>query len=101
MKVIAQIVTLQLADTFVISRESQDEAEVVQVEIEHGGVSGFGEGAPIERYAESAQSALAYVEANADALGGDPWALDAVHARLPAGEEAAPSANDASPPCTC
>ena len=56
MKVSARIVALRLSETFVISRESQDEAEVVQVEIEHGGVSGFGEGAPIGRYSESAQS---------------------------------------------
>ena len=33
MKLTARIATLQLAETFVISRESQDEAEVVQVEI--------------------------------------------------------------------
>ena len=34
-----------------IARESQDAAEVVQVEVRHGDVSGFGEAAPIERYA--------------------------------------------------
>src|SRR5437870_2174602 len=96
MKLTARIATLQLAETFVISRESQDEAEVVQVEIEHDGVSGFGEGAPIARYSESAQSALAYVEENAQAVGDDPWALDAIHARLPAGEQAARSALDAA-----
>ena len=49
---------MQLAETFTISRGSEDEADVVQVEIEHDGVSGFGEAAPIERYAESAESAL-------------------------------------------
>jgi L-alanine-DL-glutamate epimerase-like enolase superfamily enzyme len=80
----------------VISRESMEVAEVVQVEIRHGKVSGFGEGAPIERYGESAESALAYVEENGDALGDDPWALDAVESRLPHEQFAARSALDAA-----
>ena len=73
----AQAVTLRLAETFVISRESADEAEVVQVEVRHGDVSGFGEAAPIERYDETAASALAWLEDVA--LGDDPWALDQIH----------------------
>ena len=52
----ARIVTLRLAETFVISRESSDEDDVVQVELRHDGVTGFGEGAPIERYARSKRS---------------------------------------------
>jgi L-alanine-DL-glutamate epimerase-like enolase superfamily enzyme len=95
-ELVARIVTVPLAETFVISRESQDEAELLQVEIRHGGVSGFGEGAPIERYAQSAESALTYVEANAGALGDDPWALDEIHARLPSGEPAGRAAVDAA-----
>ena len=47
MEATARIATLELAETFVISRESQDTAEVVQVELTHEGVTGFGEGAPI------------------------------------------------------
>jgi L-alanine-DL-glutamate epimerase-like enolase superfamily enzyme len=89
-----RIETLRLAQTFVISRESQDEAEVVQVELRHGGVSGFGEAAPIERYDESAQSALAWLEGLE--LGDDPWALDEIEARLPPGEQAARAAVDAA-----
>ena len=96
MEVTARIATLKLAETFVISRESQDEVDVVQVEIRREGVSGFGEGAPIDRYGESGQSALEYVEANASAIGDDPWALDEIHARLPGGEQAARSAIDAA-----
>jgi L-alanine-DL-glutamate epimerase-like enolase superfamily enzyme len=95
-EVTARIATLKLAETFVISRESQDEVDVVQVEIRREGVSGFGEGAPIDRYGESGQSALEYVEANASAIGDDPWALDEIHARLPGGEQAARSAIDAA-----
>ncbi|HUZ15603.1 MAG TPA: dipeptide epimerase [Gaiellaceae bacterium] len=96
MEVSARIVTLELAETFVISRESSDTTESVIVELRHSGVSGFGEAAPIERYAESAQSALAYVEEHADALGDDPFALDDVFERLPAREFAARAALDAA-----
>jgi L-alanine-DL-glutamate epimerase-like enolase superfamily enzyme len=92
----ARIETLELAETFVISRESADTAEVVQVEIRHGEVSGFGEGAPIDRYGESAESALAYVEEHADALGDDPFALDHIEDRLEPREWAARSAIDAA-----
>jgi L-alanine-DL-glutamate epimerase-like enolase superfamily enzyme len=90
----ARIVTLQLAQTFVISRESQDEAEVVQAELRLGDLVGYGEAAPIERYDESAPSALAYLE-QLDP-GDDPWALDELFARLPPGEQAAKAALDAA-----
>jgi L-alanine-DL-glutamate epimerase-like enolase superfamily enzyme len=90
----AGIVTLKLAQTFVIARESQDEAEVVQVELRHGDVTGFGEAAPIERYDESAGSALAWLEGIR--LGDDPWALDEIEAALPPGEQAARAAVDAA-----
>ena len=90
----AQVVTLQLAETFTIARGSEDEAEVVQVELTHDGHSGYGEAAPIERYDESAQSALAYLEAHADALGDDPFALDEIESRLPREQFAARAAID-------
>jgi L-Ala-D/L-Glu epimerase len=92
----ARIVTLQLAETFTISRGSQDEAEVVEVEVTRDGQSGFGEAAPIDQYNESAQSALAYVEAHADALGDDPFALDEIEDRLPREEFAARAAINAA-----
>ena len=90
----ARIVTLPLAETFVISRESQDEVELTQVELRHEGVSGFGEAAPIARYDQSAASALAWLEGVAP--GDDPWALDELWASLPPGEAAARSALDAA-----
>jgi L-alanine-DL-glutamate epimerase-like enolase superfamily enzyme len=94
MQVTARIVSLELAETFVIARESTDVAEVVQVEIRHGDVSGYGEGAPIDRYEETAESALAYVEEHAEALGDDPFALDEIEARLAPREWAARAAID-------
>jgi len=95
-EVSARIVTLELAETFVISRESSNTAESLVVELRHSGVSGFGEAAAIARYDESAESALAYVEEHADALGDDPFALEDVFARLPAREFAARAALDAA-----
>ncbi len=83
---------MQLAETFTISRGSEDEAAVVQVEIEHEGVSGFGEAAPIERYHESAASALAWF--GGVELGDDPFALDEIFDDLPPGEHAARAAVD-------
>ena len=92
----ARIVTLELAETFVISRRASDTEEVVQVELTHSGVRGYGEAAPIERYDESAESACAYVEEHADLLGDDPFAIEDVMARLPAHEFAARAALDAA-----
>jgi len=96
MEVSGRIVRLPLAETFRIAREVSDEAAVVQVEVRHGETVGYGEAAPIERYEQSAESSLAYIERNGDALGDDPWALDEIHGRLPHGEPAARAALDAA-----
>src|ERR1700742_693537 len=88
------MVTLELAETFVISRESTDTADVVEVEVRYDGTSGFGEAAPIARYSESAASALAWLE-NVE-LGGDPWALDEIVPSLPPGEAAGRAAGAAA-----
>jgi len=92
----ATIVTLELAETFVISRGARDTEDVVEVELTHSGVRGYGEAAPIDRYDESAESALAYVQEHAGLLGDDPFALEEVQARLPAREFAARAAIDAA-----
>ena len=94
MRLDARIQTLQLAETFRIARSSQDEAETVVVSIEHDGVTGYGEAAPIDRYEESAASALAYAQEAAGALGDDPFALDEILDRLPRREWAARAAID-------
>jgi L-alanine-DL-glutamate epimerase-like enolase superfamily enzyme len=92
----ARIATLRLAETFVISRGAEDEAEVVFVEIRHDGRSGFGEAAPAEEYEQTAQSAVAYVEEHAELLGDDPFALDEIEERLPRKELSARAAIDAA-----
>ena len=96
MRLSARIATLELAETFVISRSAQDTADVVYVELEHDGVTGYGEATPIAHYGQSAESAHAYLEAQADALGDDPWALEEIESRLPADEPAARAAIDAA-----
>jgi L-alanine-DL-glutamate epimerase-like enolase superfamily enzyme len=90
----ARIATLELRETFVISREARDAEEVLWVDIRHEGVTGHGEAAPIERYAESPESARAYAEEMADVLGDDPFALEDIMTRLPAREFAARAAID-------
>ncbi len=96
MELTARLVTVPLAETFVIARESQDEVELCQVEIRQRGVSGFGEAAPIARYEESVESAKAYAEEHADALGEDVFALEEIFERLPEREFAARAAIDAA-----
>jgi L-alanine-DL-glutamate epimerase-like enolase superfamily enzyme len=94
----ARIATLRMAETFVISRSASDEAEVVFVELRHDGVRGYGEATPIDRYEESAESALAFVQEAAELLGDDPFALEEIGARLAErpGEQAAKAAIDAA-----
>jgi L-alanine-DL-glutamate epimerase-like enolase superfamily enzyme len=95
-RVEARIVTLELAETFVISRSARDAEDVVQVSLTLSGVRGNGEGAPIDRYEESPASAVAYIEEHADAIGDDPFALEEIMARLPNEQFAARAAIDAA-----
>jgi L-Ala-D/L-Glu epimerase / N-acetyl-D-glutamate racemase len=81
---------------FVISRGTETTNEVVWVEIRQDGVTGRGEAAPIPRYEESSQSALAYAEEAAAALGDDPFATEEIMRSLPAREFASRAAIDAA-----
>jgi L-alanine-DL-glutamate epimerase-like enolase superfamily enzyme len=92
----ARIVRLQLAETFVISRETTDHADVLQVALSHKDVTGYGEGAPIERYGESGESAKAFVDEHSWILGDDPFALEELGERMASvsGEQAAKAALD-------
>jgi L-Ala-D/L-Glu epimerase len=87
-----------MAETFVISRGAADEAEVVVVEIRHDGITGYGEANPIERYDESATSALAFLQDTEELLGDDPFALEGIEGRFRErpGEQAAKAAVDAA-----
>jgi len=92
----ARVVRLQLAETFVIARDATDHADVVQVALSHKDTTGYGEGAPIARYGESAESAKAFVQEHSALIGDDPFALEEIGERLAAapGEQAAKAAID-------
>ena len=68
-------------ERFVISRGAQETADVVHVQLEHAGETGYGEAAPTTRYEESAESSLAFLE-GLDDLGDDPFAHDEIESRL-------------------
>jgi L-Ala-D/L-Glu epimerase len=77
--------TLALAQTFTIARSSTNFEDVVQVEIEHDGVVGRGEGAPVDYWGETADTMLAFIaEHGQAAIGDDPFALEAIGRRLQA-----------------
>jgi L-alanine-DL-glutamate epimerase-like enolase superfamily enzyme len=95
-QVAARIARLQLAETFVIARSARDYEDVVHVSLSLSGVRGYGEAPAVDRYGESAESALAYVDEHADALGDDPFAIEEIMARLPEREFAARGAIDAA-----
>lgn len=83
MRVHASIVELELAETFAISRGSRDTTIVVQVEVEHDGLVGRGEGAPVDYWGETAASAVRFIESDGvSALGADPFQLEAIRERL-------------------
>ena len=82
MQISSGVRTLTLQETFTIARGSTDSEQVVWAEIRHGDQVGRGEGAPDDRYGESVDAARAYIDAAGDALGDDPFALEAIEARL-------------------
>jgi L-Ala-D/L-Glu epimerase len=84
--------TVLLAETFTISRGSEESADVVQVEVIHDGVSGFGEAAPLAHYDESAESALAWLDGVE--LRDDPFAFAELEESFAPGEFAARAALD-------
>jgi L-alanine-DL-glutamate epimerase-like enolase superfamily enzyme len=97
MKLRARKVSLTLAETFTIARQSRDVEEVVHVELEHDGLVGYGEGAPVDYWGETPESLLGFLKEEAPALiGGDPFALEYIDQRLALrpGEQGAKEALD-------
>jgi L-alanine-DL-glutamate epimerase-like enolase superfamily enzyme len=97
MELRARKASLTLAETFTISRQSRDVEEVVHVELEHDGLVGYGEGAPVDYWGETPESMLAFLEEEAPKLiGGDPFALEYIGRRLALrpGEQGAKQAID-------
>ena len=87
---------MPLAERFTIARGAAGRRRGRPRRRRARGRVGWGEAAPIDRYDESAASALAFVEARAE-LGDDPFALDEIEGAAPApGEHAAKAAIDAA-----
>ena len=75
---------MQLAETFTISRESEDEADVVQVEVAHGDVTGLRRGGA-DRALRRVGASRRSPGSSSVELGDDPFALDEIDDRLAAG----------------
>ena len=87
-------IELQLRHTFRLARGDSDSRRVLVVEIEHDGLIGRGEAAPIARYGQDAASAARATEKMVARMG-DPRAFESVAARVAvAGEPAAEAAID-------
>ncbi|HEY7630629.1 MAG TPA: dipeptide epimerase [Thermoleophilaceae bacterium] len=83
MELRAHKVSLSLTETFTIARQSRDVEQVVHVELEHDGIVGYGEGAPVDYWGETQDSMLAFLCDEAPALiGGDPYAHEYIGRRL-------------------
>lgn len=90
---------LALAEEFGISRGSRTTQAVVQVELEHEGIVGLGEAAPVYYRGETLDSSADFLTVGAPALvGEDPFALEAIGSRLEDvdGEAAGKAALDAA-----
>jgi L-alanine-DL-glutamate epimerase-like enolase superfamily enzyme len=75
----AEVAELALAEEFAIARGSRTVSEVVRAEVEHDGVVGRGESAPVYYRGESAESGVAFLrERAAPLLGGDPFELERI-----------------------
>ncbi len=54
---------LKLKHTFTISRSSRDVNPIVIVELEHDGITGYGEASPSRRYGETPESVMQFLKA--------------------------------------
>jgi L-Ala-D/L-Glu epimerase / N-acetyl-D-glutamate racemase len=78
-----QTVSLALAEEFGIARGSRTSQAVVQVELEHDGIVGRGEAAPVYYRGESVDAVSEFLTTTAPPLvGDDPFALEAIEERL-------------------
>jgi L-Ala-D/L-Glu epimerase len=95
MQLRTRTVQLALADEFGIARGSRTTQSVVQVELEHDGLTGRGEAAPVYYRGESVETASAFLAGAAPRLGDDPFALEETLAGLD-GDAAGRAALDAA-----
>jgi L-Ala-D/L-Glu epimerase / N-acetyl-D-glutamate racemase len=92
-------ISLALAEEFGLSRGSRTSQSLLQLELEHDGILGRGEAAPVYYRGESIDSAADFLTTAAPPLiGDDPFALEAIEERLEDvdGEAAGKAALDAA-----
>lgn len=74
-----EIIRLKLRHTWTTTMSASDYRDTLHVQYQHDGITGYGEGAPIVRYHENAESAKAAVESvRGELVAGDPTAFDKV-----------------------
>jgi L-Ala-D/L-Glu epimerase len=88
-------VSLALAEEFGIARGSRTTQAVVQVELEHDGLTGRGEAAPVYYRGETVDSASAFLADAGASVGDDPFALEEILGELD-GDAAGRAALDAA-----
>jgi L-Ala-D/L-Glu epimerase len=88
-------VSLALAEEFAIARSARTASDVVRVELEHDGLVGRGEAAPIYYRGETTATASAFLDDASGRLGDDPFALERILGKL-GGDAAGRSALDAA-----
>ena len=81
MQLRTRTVSLALAEEFGIARGSRTTQAVVQVELEHDGMTGRGEAAPVYYRGESVETATEFLARRRRRSGDDPFALEEI-ARL-------------------
>jgi L-Ala-D/L-Glu epimerase len=95
MQLRTRTVSLALAEEFGIARGSRTTQAVVQVELEHDGLTGRGEAAPVYYRAESVETATSFLGDAGSRLGDDPFALEETLGSL-GGDAAGRAALDAA-----
>ncbi len=74
--------TLRPRYRFATSQGGVDEKETIVVTLERGGIVGFGEVVPSALYGQTLEASEAALDGMSDLLGDDPFALEAITARL-------------------
>lgn len=82
MRLHTQPLTMHLVTPFQIARGTQHIAENLLVRVQDGDDAGYGEAAPRAFFGETLATAIAACEHYGDLLGDDPYAIDAIGARL-------------------
>jgi L-alanine-DL-glutamate epimerase-like enolase superfamily enzyme len=78
MNITASRFDLRLKHTFTIARGGRDVSPVVIVELEHDGITGYGEAAPSGRYGESCDTVLSFLVGLNLSRFGSPFELESI-----------------------